>query len=211
MSVLPRARKLRRTIATIAAVLALAGGTALGAATTATAVGTAPTATSANGATAHPAQQFIARTSTSKPSLTTSCNPRMWIGDQAPYGWQGWITAGWVQQYWNQCTDHVGVYWWWNQDFINRVGGTASLKVGSPYGPLLAIANVNTSYSQWYYEPSQWTHGTPSPDAWRAGAEINFSNCTQWATLHWYGGQDWDGDRGGCNNPFAPYPNGTQP
>ncbi|MFC0842542.1 hypothetical protein ACFH04_02180 [Streptomyces noboritoensis] len=211
MSALTRARKFRRTIAMTTAALALVGGTAFGAATTATAADAVPATINDTSGVAHPAQHPIARTSTTKTTLTTACNPRIWIGDQAPYGWQGWITAGWVQQYWNQCTDHVGVYWWWNQDFINRVGGTATIKVSSPYGRLLASGYVNTSITQWYFEASQWTHGTPSPDAWRAGAEVNSSNCTQWATLHWYGGQDWDGDRGGCNNPYAPYPNGTQP
>lgn len=211
MSALPRARKFRRTIAMTTAVLALAGGSAFGAATTATAADAAPATSSVTDGTAHPARHDVPRTSTATPGLTTSCNPRVWVGDKAPYGWQGWITAGWVQQYWNQCTDHVGVFWWWNQDFINRVGGTATIKVSSPYGRLLAAGSVNTSSTQWYFEASQWTHGTPNPDAWRAGAEVNSSGCTEWATLHWYGGQDWDGDRGGCNNPYAPYPNGTQP
>uniref|UniRef100_A0AAU2VFE9 Uncharacterized protein n=1 Tax=Streptomyces sp. NBC_00003 TaxID=2903608 RepID=A0AAU2VFE9_9ACTN len=72
--------------------------------------------------------------------------------EPGPYGWQGWITAGWVQQYWS--TDRVGVYWWWNQDFINRVGGAAIIKVSSPYGRLLASAALDTSSAEWSYEPA---------------------------------------------------------
>lgn len=177
---------LRRTFTMATATLALAAGAALGAANTASAAA---------------------------PRASASCGD-VWIGDHAQYMYQG-VSAGWVDQYWDTCNDRIGVYWTWDPTFqAHNQNATVTLYVGTPYNTRVQDVVSDTASLGNTGGDSSFAHNdTPlnMPDAWRAGAEINQSGCVEWGFLHWYNGSNLDGARGGCNDPYAPNPDGTQP
>ncbi|KOV61023.1 hypothetical protein [Streptomyces sp. MMG1121] len=182
----PITPELRRTLAVATAALALAAGTT---------VGTANTATAAERASA-------------------DCGD-VWIGDHAQYMYQQ-VSAGWVDQYWDTCNDRVGVYWTWDPTFrANNPRAWVDLYVSSPYGlEWDDVLHTTADAGPTAGGDGIYAHDATDPkseDAWRAGAEINSSSCVQWGWLHWYGGANWDGARGGCRDVFAPLRDGTQP
>jgi len=120
------------------------------------------------------------------------------IGAAGNYGYAG-KDAGWVEQMYDTCNGTVWAHFEWTPSFQNSqyAGASLDLAVGSPYDYTAWANNVATTGTSDVYWGG-YNHGDPSPDAWRAGAEINNNSCDEWGTLHWYGGADWDGPRGGC-------------
>lgn len=133
------------------------------------------------------------------------------IGSPGNYGYAGYY-AGQVEQMWDSCTGVVWAHWQWAGSFQTGpyAGATVGLAIGSPYQRTDWVNNAATTSSKDVYFGG-WNAGGDvynivSPDDWRAGAEINNDGCVQWGTLHWYGGQDWDGPQGGCFGHDQPAP-----
>lgn len=182
--------KLRRAIAVTAATLALAGGATIGAADTA-------------GATTHPSPQLR----TTAPALASSSCTWLNIGQPGNvYGRNG-AYAGQVEQMYESCPGSSGTVWahyQWAQTYLNTYGGdNITLDVSSPYGPVTSYSGtLGEGSKDWYFGGVD--HGLPNPDAWRAGASFDLNGCVAWGTLHWYGGQDWDGPTATCGSWNAP-------
>ncbi|GAA1993354.1 hypothetical protein [Kitasatospora viridis] len=128
------------------------------------------------------------------------------IGTDGTYTYAGTF-AGTVQQYWDSCAAagqaDLAAEFIWAPGF----SGSVRLYIGDPWGPTLSttydMSGGNGSHSVFF---APVNHGAVSPnDAWRAGAEINDSQCVQWTSLHYYGnGSEWAGPYGGCGDLTAP-------
>jgi len=139
------------------------------------------------------------------------------LGTEGVYWYQG-QKAGYIWGYY--CGDGMAaaVFAWEPTFSHSHANATVRLAVGSAYssdrrfyGYYDSVVHPVSDGPTLVFYSEVGIH-MASPDAWRAGADINESGCIQWSSLHYYGdGSEWDGPRGGCGMYDAPDRYGNQP